>query len=302
LVKTLAICIPSYNCGKYIRETIESVLSQIDAPDEIIISDDHSTDDSSAIIEQYRDNFTIKFLKPSRRLTIGQHYRFLLENATSDFVTFLSADDVLFPNFVSSIRRVISVEQDVKLVAGACIETDGLLNVIQARGTGRRNSLYPYPEGFVYMASGNLYTVSFSAMDRKVLLEAPILSADADLATDWYWALWLTGKGSLAFVRKPLGFYRIHQSNAGHNNSKWNNALPPMLRFLIPHLNEYGQHVIKSRLVDFSQATPPKVARASIISSFKRFLKVAQAMPYRRMSSSLRKKGQCKSRNFSLIR
>lgn len=289
MAKSVAICIPSYNCGKYIRDTIESALSQTDAPDEIIISDDHSTDDSLSIIEEYRNNRLITIIKPESRLTIGEHYRFLLKHANSDYITFLSADDVLFPNFISTIRHTVSRDNDITLVTAACIETDGALIVLRARGTGRRKTLYPYPSSFAYMATGNLYTVSFSAMDRNRLLAAPILPTHADLATDWYWALWLTAAGSLAFVKKPLGFYRIHQSNAGHNNNKWHAALPPMVDFLIPHLNEQEREIMISRLKTLIiPSNQSNFNRGSLLGGIKEVVKRAQALPYQRFSSFFR--------------
>lgn len=54
----VSIITPSYNSSKYIYQTVESVLAQTYKNWELIIVDDHSTDDSNKIIEEYckKDN------------------------------------------------------------------------------------------------------------------------------------------------------------------------------------------------------------------------------------------------------
>ena len=47
----ISVCIASYNGARYIREQIESIVAQLDDNDEIIVCDDHSTDDTVAIVK-----------------------------------------------------------------------------------------------------------------------------------------------------------------------------------------------------------------------------------------------------------
>ena len=58
----VSIIMPSYNTGKFIKETINSVLNQTYNNWELIIVDDCSTDDTEEIVNAIKDN-RIKFLK-----------------------------------------------------------------------------------------------------------------------------------------------------------------------------------------------------------------------------------------------
>ena len=51
----ISVCMGTYNGEKYIREQIQSILSQLNENDEIIISDDSSTDQTISIIEEFED-------------------------------------------------------------------------------------------------------------------------------------------------------------------------------------------------------------------------------------------------------
>ena len=58
----ISVCMATYNGEKFINEQLKSILLQIDQNDEVIISDDSSTDNPIAIIESFDDN-RIKILK-----------------------------------------------------------------------------------------------------------------------------------------------------------------------------------------------------------------------------------------------
>src|SRR5215472_9880098 len=131
---TITVCIPCYKSERYIRTTIESVLAQTSAPEEILISDDNSPDGSFEIIREYIHIPRVRVIRPHHRLTLGQHYRFLLEQATSDYVCFLSSDDALMPNFIETMRAQVRDDPNVGMVAAACLECDGQLTPLRLRG------------------------------------------------------------------------------------------------------------------------------------------------------------------------
>ena len=56
LHKRISVCLCSYNGEKYITEQIRSILKQLTADDELIISDDGSTDSTPTIISEFEKN------------------------------------------------------------------------------------------------------------------------------------------------------------------------------------------------------------------------------------------------------
>ena len=52
----VSVCMATYNGERFIKEQIDSILSQLGTTDELVISDDGSTDSTLAIIESYHDS------------------------------------------------------------------------------------------------------------------------------------------------------------------------------------------------------------------------------------------------------
>ena len=90
----VSIIINNYNYGRYIRQAIESALSQTHKNVELIIVDDGSTDESRCIIEEYKDR-AIVIAKQNG----GQASAFNvgIMEAKGDFILLLDSDDYLFP-------------------------------------------------------------------------------------------------------------------------------------------------------------------------------------------------------------
>lgn len=96
----VSIITPCYNTGKFITETIESVLSQTYQNWEMLICDDCSTDNSVEIIQAYADKDSrIKLFKtPHNTGTPAEPRNISLNNAKGYSVAFLDADDQWLPN------------------------------------------------------------------------------------------------------------------------------------------------------------------------------------------------------------
>ena len=58
----ISVCIATYNGSKYIKEQIDSILPQLDECDEIIVSDDSSTDNTLSILKSYHDRGSLYLL------------------------------------------------------------------------------------------------------------------------------------------------------------------------------------------------------------------------------------------------
>lgn len=91
----VSVCMPVYNASRYLRECIDSVLSQTFADFEFLIADDGSDDDSAAIVESYAD--------PRIRLIRREHgyiasLNCLLDEARGRYIARMDADDVMLPD------------------------------------------------------------------------------------------------------------------------------------------------------------------------------------------------------------
>jgi len=107
---SIAVIIPSYNYARFLPEAIESVLAQTVLPDEILITDDCSTDHTFAVAYAYhkRHPHLIRLNRNDRNLGIVAHFNKALGLTRSDYVCFLGADNMLPPNYLEATSSVLN--------------------------------------------------------------------------------------------------------------------------------------------------------------------------------------------------
>ncbi|MBR2415461.1 MAG: glycosyltransferase family 2 protein [Bacteroidaceae bacterium] len=115
---TLAICV--YNAEKYIKETLQSVALQTMQDFHLLIVDDCSTDGSVATIKEFFNEHPRQYELVSLPVNGGlcNGRRFVEENATTRYIMFVDADDILYPQAVETLYNKISSDKD--LIAVGC--------------------------------------------------------------------------------------------------------------------------------------------------------------------------------------
>ena len=100
-----------YNGEKYIKEQLDSILSQLSDNDEVIISDDHSTDDTIKIIESYNDQRIKVFMNNKEKILeiVGSMRKGSAERAKDTKITIStqihSLTQVCLKNSVRSAKK-----------------------------------------------------------------------------------------------------------------------------------------------------------------------------------------------------
>jgi len=92
----VSIIMPTYNCGRFIGESISSVLAQTYTQWELIIVDDLSTDDTDAIVRCHTDK-RIRYMRNERNMGAAMTRNRALQEARGRYIAFLDADDMWFP-------------------------------------------------------------------------------------------------------------------------------------------------------------------------------------------------------------
>jgi glycosyltransferase involved in cell wall biosynthesis len=106
---TVSCIITSFNNSLYIKEAIESVLSQTRVPNEIIVADDASTDGSRDIIQSIAVNN--KLVKPvfrEKNLSVAANRDLAICGARSDFITTLDGDDFYYPTKIE--KEIVALD------------------------------------------------------------------------------------------------------------------------------------------------------------------------------------------------
>ena len=113
----ITVITPSFNQGKYIKETIDSVLSQSYSNLEYIIIDGGSTDETMSILMYYSDRIQIVSEKDNGQTdAINKGLRM----ATGDIVCWLNSDDYFLPNTLNLVAGIFKKNDNILWVTGDC--------------------------------------------------------------------------------------------------------------------------------------------------------------------------------------
>src|ERR1700733_1286301 len=112
----LSICIPTYNFGEFIAETLESILPQVVAGVEGVIFDGGSSDDTPAIVETFQRRFPrLRYHRRSERGGIDRDMARTVELACGEYCWLFSSDDLMKPYAISQMLEQIESGLDVYL-------------------------------------------------------------------------------------------------------------------------------------------------------------------------------------------
>jgi glycosyltransferase involved in cell wall biosynthesis len=243
MLPRLSIVTPSYNQGRFIEETIVSVLAQDYPRLEYIVIDGGSTDNTLEVVRRYEGRLTFWLSEGDRGQSdaINKGFR----RATGDIVTWLNSDDVYLPH---ALRRAVEHFDDpeVALVHGKCVLFgEGFKEEVKGAGGRDLEALYlarvPFPQ-------------PSSFFRRRVLLEQGYLDESLHTMMDYDLLVRVALNYKLKRVEDTFSRYRLHEgcktlsSPVGHARaaarvfSKLLRSLGPA-EGLISHMRELGLYV-----------------------------------------------------------
>ncbi len=174
----ISVVTPSYNQGRYLEQTLRSVLDQDYAELEYIVVDGGSTDASAEIISRYADRLAFWSSEPDGGQTDALIKGFAI--ATGDIMCWLNADDLFEPWTLADVGAYFASRPEARAVYG-----DGTLIDAAGRPTGRKRE--PGFNRFIWLHDHN-FIPQPSAFWRRDLYDqvgglnpALEMSMDADL-------------------------------------------------------------------------------------------------------------------------
>jgi glycosyltransferase involved in cell wall biosynthesis len=111
------VIIPLFNKEKFIEATLKSVLNQSFTDFEILIVNDGSTDSSAAVIKTFTDPRIRYFKKENTGVSSARNYG--IENAQTDHISFIDADDYWYPDFLQEMFQNIKKHPKQKVFSAA---------------------------------------------------------------------------------------------------------------------------------------------------------------------------------------
>lgn len=215
----VSVIVPCYNSGRYIKDTLASVLNQSYGNIEIIAVDDESSDDTFKILEDAAQND--QRIKPYQIAHSGRPSvprNFGISKATGSLIAFLDSDDIWVRNKLQQQTAYLLKHTETAFVYSMSF-TFGDVNFFS-----EHYELLPLPFRAAKNASdlreiGNTITLSSVLVRKEALDETGYFDEDPDLKAVEDYDLWLRLSGKFKFYFMPViqVYYRIHgtQSSAG---------------------------------------------------------------------------------------
>jgi glycosyltransferase involved in cell wall biosynthesis len=218
----ISIVTPSFNQGRYIEETIQSVLTQGYPNVEHIVIDGGSTDETLDVLERYRSKLAHFVSESDRGQSHAINKGFAL--ATGDIVTWLNSDDQLAPGALYSVAYAFAMS-GADLVSGICeIYKDNVLShrhiAATPDGPLPLNDLLDLDNGW---NAGQFFYQPEVFFSRDLLMRAGG-NVREDLYYSMDYELWLRFalvKAKLHVIGRPLARFRLHAEQKTASESKF---------------------------------------------------------------------------------
>lgn len=203
----ISVCVATYNGEKYIEEQLNSILKQLSEYDEVVISDDGSTDHTIPIIKELQLRYpNIRLLNGPKKGVI-KNFETAIADAKGDIIFLSDQDDIWMDNKVEEVLPLFDDPHHLVVVHDAII-VDADANELEPSLYMRRNS----KSGLIKNLAKNSYVgccMAFRSSMRNVVLPFP----ENIEMHDWWIGLLSEMKRGSVFIADKLIKYRRHGEN-----------------------------------------------------------------------------------------
>jgi glycosyltransferase involved in cell wall biosynthesis len=202
----ISIAMATYNGAKYLREQLDSFVAQTRLPDELVITDDCSTDNTIEIIQAFAATapFAVRWEQNEKNHGYTGNFNHALMKTTGDLVFLSDQDDVWFPEKLAVMERYALENPEALVVMNDAALTDGNLNDTGLTKQGQIASAGMTDSSFV---------MGCCAVVRRELLDV-CLPIPANYKGHDNWIVKMAeGVGRKRVVADVLQWYRRHEAN-----------------------------------------------------------------------------------------
>lgn len=214
----LSVCIITYNHESFISEAIEGILMQeCSFPIEIYIGEDHSTDKTKNICQEYADkNQNINIIFSERNLGVVQNFTTTLKACQGKYIALCEGDDY-WTDPMKLQKQFDFMEENPEC---SLVHTNGYIR--------KRNKLIPW-NNWASLEGDVKQTFYYgpSARTCSVLIRATLLQdyfnllkySKIKIIGDWPLFAYYSTKGKFGYINERMAVYRLHPNSVSSNKS-----------------------------------------------------------------------------------
>ena len=283
---TVAICIGTYNQSQYLRASIESALAQTHPIQELWVSDDASTDDTPAVMEEICRLYPhIRYYRQPKNLALPGNLSWLLAQPKTDLIVRLDSDDRLEPNYVSVLAELMRQYPRAAFAHCDVAELDRDNHRPRIRRLTRGKVFESGDEALASNASGYRTAANCILYRAQALREADYYIPNLDWRTceDWDMCLRMAARGwGNVYAPQALSNYRVWDDAQGvRATRKMSEVMTNIAIYkhtLIPEYRKRGwsiaplQRNMRARAIRFADAIDSPLFSESDRVAYKKLL------------------------------
>jgi len=239
---TISVVMATYNGGQYLREQLNSIVSQTLQPTEIIIQDDYSSDNTVDIILEYTSLLPITLEINPRNLGYIQNFERALAKAQGEYIALCDQDDIWESNKLELLMDRLR-EHTLVYSNSLLIDTRGhsLSTTLSDKLKNRFISIYS-PLSFIHDNCVSAHAMLFHHSLKKQLLPFPKhLYFDAWIAAN------AASMGGVLYLDLPLVRYRQHSSNTLSVTKKVSLSLSE--KIAMKTFRKEEEHILRAKMI-----------------------------------------------------
>lgn len=216
---TISVIIPNYNHSIYLPEVIASIINQKRPPDEVLIIDDASTDNSVTVIKSIIDGKSnFKLLVNQKNIGVHESVNLGVRLAKGEYLALCAADDLLMPDFFSSALKMFELHPSIGICCGDYStfndEKPYVFTEYSALGSSVPVVLEPvrilklFQRGFVVGSNVSLYR-------KDLLMKYGCYKRDMMALADFFLIAEISLNHPICYFPKTFGSYRYVKNSYG---------------------------------------------------------------------------------------
>ncbi|MGD9835500.1 MAG: glycosyltransferase [Piscinibacter sp.] len=250
----VSVILPTYNCGRFVADAIDSVLSQTYQPIEVVVVDDGSTDDTLKVVARFGDRVRV-FTQANAGPAAARNRA--VSEARGEYLAFLDGDDLWLPGHTETLMGQFERQSDCRVVYGGWLvwhpNQDGSFPPLQVPAPTLAPRVDPEGSGWLYsrLLFDSVIHIIASVIHRSVFDAVGGFDQTLRTGSDYDFWLKVSRRHPAVKLDVPVAVYRQNHSSVTYTLRKENNAY----RLLNRAIESYGL------VDDAGHAVPPAAAR-----------------------------------------
>ncbi len=237
----LAVIVPNYNHAEYLPDALNGIVSQTRLPDDVLIVDDCSTDNSWEVILDWQRRFPnlIRAVRNEKNLGALGNQKRGLELTQSDYIYLHSADDLVEPDCFEVYTRLLDQHPQAPLVASRTVVfKENKTDAVYEAGRWCPSEGYHGPEECARELRSRFFCSGQVMYRRHALDEAGGFHYDLGNFCDWFWLHCNMLRHGMCFTPRPVTVFRLVESSFSATQDRDQQRRLKAARYLLNLLSE----------------------------------------------------------------